>query len=103
MTRDELAAFDKQVMHPAMPTVNFVTNIAGALIVSEAIKLLTNTGKVCKYPRAWDIDLYNLKAKVVNLYSPFRLETFRKILDRNKGKERFAEYITSRKQKVGLD
>ena len=43
MTRQELANFDKRYMHPAMPTMNFVTNIAGAMIVSEDIKLLTNS------------------------------------------------------------
>jgi molybdopterin/thiamine biosynthesis adenylyltransferase len=102
MTRQELDVFDSQVMHPAMPTVNFVTNIAGALIVAEAIKLLTGTGKVCKYPKAWDIDIYHLSARVVNLYSPFRIETFRKILNRNRGKERFAELIAEKKASVGL-
>ena len=102
MTRDELDSFDNQVMHPAMPTMNFVTNIAGALIVTEAIKLLTNTGSVCKYPRAFDINLYHQKAKRLHLYSPFRVETFRKILDRNKGKERFSELIRQKKASVGL-
>lgn len=102
MTREELDALDSQVMHPAMPTMNFVTNIAGALIVAEAIKLLTGTGKVCKYPRAWDVDIYRLSTRVVHLYSPFRIETFRKILSRNKGKERFAELIAEKKACVGL-
>jgi tRNA A37 threonylcarbamoyladenosine dehydratase len=102
MSREELEAFDKQVMHPAMPTMNFVTNIAGAMIVSEAIKLLTDTGEVCKFPKAVDFDIYHNTLKVINLYSPFRAETFKKILQRNKGKERFAEYIEVRKRDAGL-
>lgn len=102
MSREELDAFDRQVMHPAMPTMNFVTNIAGAIIVSEAVKLLTGTGTVCIFPKVLDIDLYGNSAKVMNLYSPFCLETFRKILFQNKGKERFSAYISGRKRKAGL-
>jgi molybdopterin/thiamine biosynthesis adenylyltransferase len=102
MSREELDSFDQQIMHPAMPTMNFVTNIAGALIVSEAIKLLTDTGKVCKYPNAFDLDLYHHTAKVINLYSPFRMETIRKILNRNKGKETFSDYIAQQKTSIGL-
>lgn len=102
MSREELNEFDKQVMHPAMPTMNFVTNIAGAMIVSEAIKLLTDTGKVCKFPKAIDFDIYHNKIKVINLYSPLRTETYKKVLQRNKGKERFKDYIEIRKQEAGL-
>lgn len=102
MAREELDAFDSRVMHPPMPTMNFVTNIAGAMIVSEAIKLLTGTGRVCDYPRAIDVDLYNHKIRIIHLYSPLRAETYRKILARNKGKERFKEYIVRQKNRVGL-
>ena len=102
MSREELDAFDKQVMHPAMPTMNFVTNIAGAMIVSEAIKLLTDTGSVCKFPKAIDFDIYHNKIKIVNLYSPLRTETYKKVLQRNKGKERFLDYIEVRKRDAGL-
>jgi molybdopterin/thiamine biosynthesis adenylyltransferase len=102
MSRQELDDLDKQIMHPPMPTMNFVTNIAGALTVCEAIKLLTGTGTVCKFPKALDIDLYRNSAKVVNFYSPFCMEIFRKILSRNKGKERFWAYISKRKRKAGL-
>jgi tRNA A37 threonylcarbamoyladenosine dehydratase len=102
MSREELEAFDKQVMHPAMPTMNFVTNIAGAMIVSEAIKLLTDTGTVCKFPKAIDFDIYHNKIKIINLYSPLRSETYKKVLQRNKGKERFQDYIEVRKRDAGL-
>jgi hypothetical protein len=82
--------------------MNFVTNIAGAMMVSEAVKLLTKTGRVCEYPRAVDLNLYNHKIRVVHLYSPFRIETYRKILSRNRGKERFAAFIMKQKSRVGL-
>jgi molybdopterin/thiamine biosynthesis adenylyltransferase len=45
MTIEELDEFDKSWMHPPMPTMNFVTNIAGAMIVCEAIKLLRKAEK----------------------------------------------------------
>lgn len=102
MTRDELDEYDRKVMHPAMPSLGYVTNIAGAMIVAEAVKLLTQTGRVCKYPRAFDIDLYNHRSRVIHLYSPFRLETLRKILNRNQGKDRFSRYIVRQQAKAGL-
>lgn len=102
MTRDELDEYDRKVMHPTMPSLGFVTNIAGAMIVAEAVKLLTQTGKVCKYPKAFDIDLYNHRARVIHLYSPFRLETLRKILNRNQGKDLFSQYIVRQQAKAGL-
>lgn len=101
MSRDELKDFDSKVMHPAMPTMNFVTNIAGAMIVGEAIKLLTNTGKVNCFPKALELDLYSNKAKVSNLYSPFRIETFKKIFGRKKGLDQFQKLISRKKKQAG--
>lgn len=101
MSREELREYDKAVMHPAMPTMNFVTNIAGAMIVGEAIKLLTNTGKVCRFPNAVSLDLYSNKMSVSNLYSPFSIETLKKIFGKKKGKERFQELIIEKKKKAG--
>ena len=102
MKREELDEFDKNWMHPPMPTMNFVTNIAGAMIVCEAIKLLTETGKVCYFPRVIDLDLYNNRMQVKNLYSPIRLETLKKIVGQKKGKERFQTLINECKKKVGV-
>ena len=102
MTREELDEFDKNWMHPPMPTMNFVTNIAGAMIVCEAIKLLTGTGKVCNFPRAIDLDLYNHRMRIRNLYSPLHLETLQKIFSKKKNKERFQVLINDCKKKVGL-
>lgn len=100
MTRKELDQFDKQVMHPAMPTMNFVTNIAGAMIVCEAIKLLTETGKVCRFPKAIDLDLYNNKLRARNMYSPFRLETFKKVFAKRKDLNHFQSLIDECKKKA---
>jgi molybdopterin/thiamine biosynthesis adenylyltransferase len=102
MGREELKEYDRAIMHPAMPTMNFVTNIAGAMIVGEAIKLLTNTGKVCRFPNAISLDLYSNKMSVSNLYSPFSIETFNKVFGLNKGKERFQDLIIEKKKKAGV-
>lgn len=102
MTREELDEFDTKWMHPAMPTMNFVTNIAGAMIVCEAIKLLTGTGKVCNFPRAIHLDLYNHQMHIRNLYSPLHLETLQKIFWKKKGKEHFHILIDECKKQVGL-
>ena len=102
MTREELGELDKKWMHPPMPTMNFVTNIAGAMIVCEAIKLLTETGKVCRFPRVIDLDLYHNRMKVKNLYSPIRLETFKKVFGKKSGKERFQTLINDCKKKAGV-
>jgi molybdopterin/thiamine biosynthesis adenylyltransferase len=101
MTREELDEFDKNWMHPPMPTMNFVTNIAGAMIVCEAVKLLTGTGKVCNFPRVIDLDLYNHRMRIRNLYSPLHLETLQKIFGKKQGKERFQILINDCKKKVG--
>jgi molybdopterin/thiamine biosynthesis adenylyltransferase len=100
MTREELDEFDKNWMHPPMPTMNFVTNIAGAMIVCEAVKLLTGTWKVCNFPRVIDLDLYNHRMRIRNLYSPLHLETLQKIFGKKQGKERFQILINDCKKKV---
>jgi tRNA A37 threonylcarbamoyladenosine dehydratase len=102
MTRDELREFDAKVMHPAMPTMNFVTNIAGAMIVGEAIKLLTGTGKVCRFPNVVDYNLYSNRSSVKNLYSPFRLETFQKIFPKNRGQDYFKHLILTKRKEAGI-
>jgi molybdopterin/thiamine biosynthesis adenylyltransferase len=102
MTREGLCEFDNRVMHPAMPTMNFVTNIAGAMIVCEAIKLLTETGRVSRFPKIVDLDLYNHKMRIMNLYSLLRLETFRKIFGTRKGQDSFQALIDNCKKKVGV-
>lgn len=82
MTPEELADFNGEYMHGPGATVNFVTNIAGAMIVSESIKLLTGSGKPCCFPKMIEFDIYNLKLKVKNTYSPFSIENLKKVFGR---------------------
>ena len=103
MTREELGEFDRRVMHPAMPTMNFVTNMAGAMIVCEAIKLLTDTGKVCRFPSVVDLDLYRNRMRTKNLYSPCHLETFKKVFGRLKNGDNFQVLIEKCKKKASLN
>ncbi len=102
MTREELDAFDRRVMHPAMPTMNFVTNIAGALIVGEAIKLLTGTGRAVCFPWVLDLNLYRNRMKVFHLYAPWRAETLKKAFARKDGKADFQEVIRKAQAEAGV-
>ncbi len=79
MSPEELGEFNAKYMHGAGATVNFVTNIAGAMIVAECIKLLTGSGKPCCFPNVIDFDIYNLKLQVKNSYSPFSMENIKKV------------------------
>ncbi len=101
MAREELDELNQRFMHPPMPTLNFVTNIAGAIIVSEAVKLLTETGKVCHLPKVIDLDLYKNRMRIRNLYSPFRLETIKKVFGKWKDPDRFESFIEESMKKVG--
>jgi tRNA A37 threonylcarbamoyladenosine dehydratase len=102
MSREELSELDKKWMHPPMPTMNFVTNIAGAMIVAEAIKLLTKTGKVSYFPHVFDLDLYQNRTKRGNLYSPLSIEALRKVFGLGKSGKSFKELINQKKKEVGL-
>jgi len=102
MSRREQDDLNARVMHPAMPTMNFVTNIAGAMIVCEAIKILTNTGRPVLFPRVVELDLYKNKMRVKNSYSPFRLEAWSKVLRRWDPKNQFKTLIENAKRHAGL-
>lgn len=45
-------------------SLNFVTNLIGCLVVSEMVKLLTESGKTYTHPKEIFIDLYDLKLKI---------------------------------------
>ena len=102
MSEKDLEAFNKKFMHGAGATLNFVTNIAGAMIVGEAIKLLTNSGKPCCFPNIIDLDLYNLKLNVKNTYSPFSLENFKKIFGRWNKNKHFTSFLSQKKAQAGI-
>lgn len=103
MSRKELAEFDNKMMHPAMPTMNFITNIAGAMMVGEAIKLLTNTGRPVTFPKLLEIDFYKNSFKVRNQFSPLSMETLKKIFIRDTGKPNFQKFIDAKKVEAGVD
>ncbi len=104
MNKKELSEFNTTFMHgPATgATLNFVTNIAGAMIVSESIKLLTETGKPCCFPNIIDLDLYNLKLNVKHTYSPFSLENIKKVFGKWNKNKHFESYLTKRKKDAGV-
>lgn len=98
MTPEELSDFNAKYMHGAGATVNFVTNIAGAMIVAESIKLLTDSGKPCCFPNVIDFDIYNLKLKVKNSYSPFSIENFKKVFGKWNKTRHFSSFLEKRKK-----
>ncbi|MBU1340853.1 MAG: ThiF family adenylyltransferase [Proteobacteria bacterium] len=102
MNKVELQSFNDKFMHGAGATLNFVTNIAGAMIVSESIKLLTNTGRPCCFPNIIDLDLYNLKLNVKHTYSPFRMENIKKVFGKWNKTRHFASYLAERKKEAGM-
>ena len=98
MNEAELAAFNAEYMHGAGATVNFVTNITGAMIVAESIKLLTDSGKPCCFPNVIDFDIYNLTLKVRNVYSPFSMENFKKVFGKWNKDRHFSSFLEKRKK-----
>jgi molybdopterin/thiamine biosynthesis adenylyltransferase len=70
MSPEEVRAFDKKFVHNTAPSVNFVTNMVGCLIVAEAIKLLTGEGKCALYPNYLEFDTFDYKLKIRNSLSP---------------------------------
>jgi len=77
MTSEELAAFDEKYVHPTAPSVNFVTNMVGCLIVAEAVKLLTGKGKVILYPRYLEFDVFTFKMKTPSSRSILNPKNFK--------------------------
>lgn len=81
MNREELNVFDDQYVHTTAPSVNFVTNMAGCLIIAEAIKLITGRGKVILYPQYLELDVFNFKMKIRHSNSVFDLKNIKKLFD----------------------
>ncbi|MCG8685197.1 MAG: ThiF family adenylyltransferase [Desulfobacterales bacterium] len=102
MNNDELKAFNDKYMHGAGATMNFVTNIAGAMIVAESIKLLTETGKPCRFPNEIDLDIYNLKLKVKNTYTPFNWGNLKKVFGKWNKTKHFSSFLEQRKRDAGI-
>ena len=79
MTRQELNLFDDKYVHATAPSINFVTNMVGCLIVAEAIKLITSRGKIIHYPRYLEFDVLNFKMKIGRSTSVFDLKNIKKL------------------------
>ena len=79
MNREELKVFDDQYVHTTAPSVNFVTNMVGCLIIAEAIKLITGRGKVILYPQYLELDIFNFKMKIRYSNSVFDLKNIKKL------------------------
>ena len=70
MDIDELDEFDRKYVHATAPSVNFVTNTVGCIIVAEAIKLITGRGKPVLYPKYLEFDLFNVRMAIHSSYVP---------------------------------
>lgn len=80
---DEMSAEERKALDTSQyayemvcPPLNFVTNTTGCVMVSEAVKLLFNKGRVAHYPKRIHLDLVKLTMKVDNPYSLFKLENY---------------------------
>ena len=102
MDKEELSAYDDQFINSGSASLNFVTNITGAMIVSESIKLLTDSGKPCCFPWMIDFDMYNLTLKKKHIYSPISMENFRKVFGRWNKNKHFSSYLEKQKKIAGL-
>jgi tRNA A37 threonylcarbamoyladenosine dehydratase len=79
MSTEEIAEFDHRNVHATAPSINFVTNMTGCLIVAEAIKLITGRGKVILYPQYLEFDSFHFKMKVRNSNSTINPENVKRL------------------------
>ncbi|WP_432821247.1 HesA/MoeB/ThiF family protein [Trichloromonas sp.] len=71
MSVDEVKAFDQQFVHATAPSLNFVTNMVGCLIVAEAVKMLTEQGRLAQYPWFVEFDTFTCRMRRRHSLSPF--------------------------------
>lgn len=102
MNTEELMAYDDKFMNSNSASLNFVTNITGALMVAESIKLLTNTGTPCCFPWMIDFDIYNFTLKRRHVYSPFRMENLKKVFGKWDKNKHFSSFLDKQKKNAGL-
>ncbi len=84
--RQELADFDRKYVHATAPSIDFVTNTLGCLIVAEAIKFLTGRGSVTRYPKAIDYNIFKCRFKIINSNSILSKGNILKVLSMTKHK-----------------
>ncbi len=78
MNTDEIIEFDRQNVHQTAPSVNFVVNTVGCMIVGEAVKLLTQRGKVVQYPKFMKFDLFDHRMSTG--HSIYNFEVFKNVV-----------------------
>lgn len=79
MSREELIEYDREHVHSTAPSINFVTNMVGCLIVAEAVKLLTRRGRAITYPKYIRFDLFSPGLKICNQHSPFNRDNWQRL------------------------
>lgn len=79
MDQGEIREFDRQNVHATAPSLNFVTNMVGCLIVAEAIKFLTGKGKSICYPRYIVFDTFKMTFKIRNSNSLINLDNLKRV------------------------
>jgi len=79
MSVDEVKAFDQQFVHDTAPSLNFVTNMVGCLIVAETVKLLTEKGKSAQYPWYVEFDTFSSKLRRNHVNNPFSAENLKRL------------------------
>jgi tRNA A37 threonylcarbamoyladenosine dehydratase len=76
---EEIEAFDRAHVHPTAPSLNFVTNMVGCLIVAEAVKLLTGRGNPIVYPHYLAFDLFWGRFRIRHSGSPLNPDNLRRL------------------------
>jgi molybdopterin/thiamine biosynthesis adenylyltransferase len=79
MSRQEIIDFDNQNVHPTAPSLNFVTNMVGCLIVAEAVKFITGRGKPVLYPKYLCFDTFKNKTIIRNTNSIFNSDHWKRL------------------------
>ncbi|MBU1342496.1 MAG: ThiF family adenylyltransferase [Proteobacteria bacterium] len=80
MTREEIEKFDRDNVHSTAPSVNFVVNIVGAMIVGETIKVIARRGKPVVYPRYRCFDLFDNTMGIRNSNSIFNPDNMSRLI-----------------------
>jgi len=70
MDPGELDEFDRRYVHATAPSVNFVTNTVGCIIVAEAIKLISGRGRPVLYPKYIEFDVFDSRMTIRSSYTP---------------------------------
>ncbi len=80
MSKDELDNLDERWGHGISPTINFVTNMVGCLIVAETVKFITKRGEVTKYPYGIEFDLFTPSLKRKKLFSLLNISNYKRFI-----------------------